>query len=295
MTIKLGIIGLSEGNGHPYSWSAIFNGYKKDAMEGCGYPVIPRYLEEQHWPDVQIEAAEVVSVWTQDKALSSHIAEAALIPHISHTLDELSETSDAILLARDDAENHLEYAKHFLDKGMPVYIDKPITLSITELDKLYDLQQYEGQIFSCSALRYARELQLSSSELNELGEIRRIEASIPKDWARYAVHVIEPVLKLIGEQGTIIEHQAWCHQEIRTNHYIWDSGLSVSISTLGSLPSPISIRVIGEKGWKDLSFADTFNAFKSALEDFIEGILCVEQRTEPAFMRRVVEMIELGM
>ena len=26
MTLKLGIIGLSEGNGHPYSWSAIFNG-----------------------------------------------------------------------------------------------------------------------------------------------------------------------------------------------------------------------------------------------------------------------------
>jgi hypothetical protein len=25
--IKLGIIGASKGNGHPYSWSAIFNGY----------------------------------------------------------------------------------------------------------------------------------------------------------------------------------------------------------------------------------------------------------------------------
>lgn len=25
--ISLGIIGMTPGNGHPYSWSAIFNGY----------------------------------------------------------------------------------------------------------------------------------------------------------------------------------------------------------------------------------------------------------------------------
>ena len=33
MTLKLGVIGLSEGNGHPYSWSAIFNGYDSVEME----------------------------------------------------------------------------------------------------------------------------------------------------------------------------------------------------------------------------------------------------------------------
>ena len=27
--LKIGIIGSSDGNGHPYSWSAIFNGYNK--------------------------------------------------------------------------------------------------------------------------------------------------------------------------------------------------------------------------------------------------------------------------
>ena len=29
--LKLGIIGISNGNGHPYSWSAIFNGYDTTA------------------------------------------------------------------------------------------------------------------------------------------------------------------------------------------------------------------------------------------------------------------------
>ena len=46
--LKIGIIGYSEGNGHPYSWSAIFNGYNRVLMESCGFTVIPRYLEKGH-------------------------------------------------------------------------------------------------------------------------------------------------------------------------------------------------------------------------------------------------------
>ena len=32
--LKLGVIGMSEGNGHPYSWSAIFNGFDREEMKG---------------------------------------------------------------------------------------------------------------------------------------------------------------------------------------------------------------------------------------------------------------------
>ncbi|KKR96059.1 MAG: oxidoreductase domain-containing protein, partial [Candidatus Uhrbacteria bacterium GW2011_GWF2_41_16] len=42
--LKLGVIGMSEGNGHPYSWSAIVNGkYNEKEMANCGYAGIPVY------------------------------------------------------------------------------------------------------------------------------------------------------------------------------------------------------------------------------------------------------------
>ena len=41
--LRLGIIGISEGNGHPYSWSAIFNGYNHEYAQDCPFPVIPDY------------------------------------------------------------------------------------------------------------------------------------------------------------------------------------------------------------------------------------------------------------
>ncbi len=164
MTLKLGVIGLSEGNGHPYSWSAIFNGYDLEAMEHCGYPVIPRYLERQSWPECRIDGAEVVAIWTQDIEQSKHIAKAAHIKEVVENYSDMIGKVDAVLLARDDAENHLKYAEPFLRAGLPIYIDKPIAVSVAALDKLYSLQQYNGQIFTCSALRYSQELMLSEAD-----------------------------------------------------------------------------------------------------------------------------------
>ncbi|MFT6910011.1 MAG: putative dehydrogenase [Oleiphilaceae bacterium] len=295
MILKLGIIGLSEGNGHPYSWSAIFNGYEPVAMKGCGYPAIPHYLEQQDWPAAQHQEARVTHIWTQDIQLSYQIAKASRIEHVAENMHDLIGQVDAVLLARDDGHNHLSFAKPFLEAGLPIYIDKPICLELDELEQLYALQQYPGQIFSCSALRYSHEFQLTEADKIALGPLKQIQAIVPKDWARYAVHVIEPLLALAGEQGKLLSSQQCLQGEVCTNHYAWESGFLATVSTMGSAPCPLSLRVIGEDGWKDLFFADTFYAFKEALNDFVNGVLKKEERTDPLFMRRVVEMIELGM
>ena len=44
--IRLGMIGMSPGNGHPYSWSVIVNGrYRTEPIVAGGYPGIVEYLE----------------------------------------------------------------------------------------------------------------------------------------------------------------------------------------------------------------------------------------------------------
>jgi len=134
--LKLGVIGLSTGNGHPYSWSAIFNGYDPITMEECGFQVIPRYLEKQQFPKDAIMEANVTHVWTQDIVLSNHLATAAHIANVVQHPEEMIGQVDGILLARDDSETHYELAAPFLKAGLPVYIDKPVCLSIKELDRL---------------------------------------------------------------------------------------------------------------------------------------------------------------
>lgn len=300
MNLKLGIIGLSDGNGHPYSWSAIFNGYDPEAMELCDFPVIPRYLEQQVWPDSCIKGAEVTAVWSQSEELSRKVAKAARIKETVSAPEEMIGKVDGILLARDDAENHLKFAEPFLKAGLPVYIDKPIALSLSALNKLYELEQYPGQIFTCSALRYSNELMLSESDREEVGQIQQIVAFTPKSWNKYAVHIIEPVLNMLPEGDAPVHFVNTSslrnsEREISGTLLVrWKSGIQTSFFATGDGMTSLSIRIIGTKGWKDLNFSDSFSAFKAALEAFVGGIRQREVASPREFNSKVIELLEKG-
>ena len=135
MTFKIGIMGLSSGNGHPYSWAAIFNGYSPKEMEKCPFPVIPEYLSKEKWPESRISNALVKGVWTQSEEISRSIAKSSLIENVYTTKEELVDNSDLILLARDDSENHFKNAYYAIKSKKPIFIDKPIALSIKNLQK----------------------------------------------------------------------------------------------------------------------------------------------------------------
>lgn len=296
-SLTFGVIGMSEGNGHPYSWSAICNGYDRHAMELCGFPVIPRYLEQQSWPASALSNVAVTHVWTQERSLSETVARAALIPTVVDAPEEMIGAVDGILLARDDAETHLAFAEPFLKAGLPVYIDKPICLSLSELDRLYSLEQYPGQIFSCSALRYSPEFQLSADDREKIGPIREIHAITPKYWNTYAVHVIEPLLALAGDVGTLKGAQVnprsggGC-----TVTAEWSSGFRAIVTAMGGdgPQCPLTLRVMGDCGWRDLVFSDSFTAFRAALQDFVDGVRARDVRTDRELLQRAVQLIEIG-
>lgn len=292
--LRLGIIGLSPGNGHPYSWSAIFNGYDPAVMEHCGFPVIPRYLERQSFPEDAIAEARVTHVWAQEGEIARHVASAARIDHVAAHWMDLIGAVDGILLARDDAETHVEFATPFLDAGLPIYVDKPLALSTREAQQLIARQRYPGQLYSCSALRYAKEFCLDDAARADIGAIRQIHATVPKDWDKYAVHVIEPLLLLAPDRGLVVRSQRWQSGDANTLQLEFESGLVAQISTLGAAAGPLALRVIGELGWRDLVFRDTFRAFRTALYEFVQGALHRDVRVDPAFMLEVVKVIELG-
>ena len=292
--LRLGLIGMSPGNGHPYSWSAICNGYDEVLMEDCGFPVIPRYLEKQTYPDDFIHEAKVTHVWTQDKELTEHIAKASKIACPVTDFEDLVGSVDAVLLARDDAKNHLHFAKPFLDAGIPIYIDKPLALSLIEANNLLDLQSYSGQIFSCSALRYADELIPDFSELASVGEIKSIIGLTPNGWDKYAVHVIESLLRFLSDDDGVVKVSRWEAGGRTSLHVQFSSGIDAQITALGDSIVPITLKVIGTAGCIDLQFSDSFQSFKNALQDFIASVRERKPRITASRMLRVVSLIEMG-
>ena len=193
--INLGIIGLSEGNGHPYSWSAIVNGYDHEKMKKCPFRSIPDYLSKESWPHAMIDNATITHIWTQDHSLSEAIAESCFIKNVCEKKEDMIGEIDGLLYARDDAQNNVTNCKSFLEASIPIYIDKPISFSRDDLDLLLKFQTYNQQIFTCSALKYAKEMFLTKDELEKLGKVECIYCEVPKSWQKYAIHVLEPVFE----------------------------------------------------------------------------------------------------
>lgn len=295
--IRLGIIGMSEGNGHPYSWSAIFNGYEPSAMAECGFPGIPTYLAKQVFPQDCIQGARVTQVWTQDSSLSRHISEATFIDKVANEPEDMIGQVDAVLLARDDAENHRRFAEPFIAAGLPIYVDKPFALSRRAAIDFFALETRPAQIFSCSALRFAREMLLSSQQIESIGGITHISAQVPKSWNKYAIHVIDPILKNCGSMENIR------NVRIRSNGldsdgtevaFDWHDGMKTcEIKALGDTPSPILVKYSGPNGAITTQFSDSFAAFKSALNVFIECNVH-GQLSNAADVIEAIRVLELG-
>ena len=255
---------------------------------------IPRYLEKQTYPDDFIDAAKVTHIWTQDKKLSEQIAITSKIPHSVSAFEDLIGSVDAILLARDDAENHFQFARPFLEAGLPIYIDKPLALSQESANKLLNLQSYPGQIFSCSALSYAEELIPNPSRMACVGEIKSIIGFTPKEWDKYAIHVIEPLLRFIPDDDEIVQLSQWKTGDRTTLHVLFSSGIDAHVATFGDSNFPISFKIIGTKGCINLQFTDAFQCFKNALQDFVICARERESRISTSRMLRVVSLIEKG-
>jgi len=291
--LRLGILGMSEGNGHPYSWSAIFNGYDPKEMAKCEFKVIPEYLAKQSWPKDCLDGAEVTHVWTQDKLVSNDIAHAALIPNIVENMEDLIGKVDAILLARDDADNHGVMAIPFLKAGLPVYIDKPLAFCEEDAAAMFNAEQYEGQLFSCSAMRFATELYLTEDEKKLLGKLKFIQAQISKSWDKYAVHILEPIIAGNCDRGLLKKVTVLKNHSITKAQVSWEN-LEAEVSTFGEYAVPLRITYFGEGNHIQKDFTRTFDAFKASLGDFIKSIHHKELTIPREETIEIVKIIELG-
>lgn len=275
--LKLGVIGMSDGNGHPYSWSAIFNGFNPEYMNKCPFPVIPQYLAKEKYPENFLgHLAEVTHVWTQDLEISNHIAKASNIPFVVERMEDMIGKVDAILLGRDDAENHKSMAEPFIKAGLPIFIDKPFALSITDAEEMLSWQKYESQIFTCSSLRYAKELMLTEEDLEQIGNIYTVEASVMKYWETYAIHILEPIVAQLPNRGDLVNTYKVKKNNLTQALIEWQK-CTAYIKVTSLTPAPLTFNFVGSKRTITKSFVDSFGCFKSSLAAFMEQVKTKKQ------------------
>ncbi len=269
--IKIGILGLNEGNGHPYSWAAIINGdYNEKEMEKCGYAGIPLYLKANK-NTLGIDGAAVTHIWTQDRKLSEHIARASGITHVVEKAEEMIDQVDAVILARDDPENHVAMAKPFLDAGVPIFIDKPLAMSYADLNYFKSQQQKGKFIMSCSSMRYSSECLSLKTELNTIGKIELATVVGSKDWTKYGVHMLEALFALLDDPKAVnVQNIGKPGKEIVS--VVFDNELQVTVHIYMDISATFQISLYGQKGWQTIDIKNSYVMFKENLNEFVRSV-----------------------
>jgi hypothetical protein len=293
-TWRLGVVGMSPGNGHPYSWSAICNGYDPQYLRKTEYPQIADYLAQQHWPAARLLNARVEYVWCDQKSQAQSVATASCIAHVCDTYEELLKLCDAVLLARDDVVERRPLVQAALASGKPVFIDKPFGLSRAEAEGWLQQQDYPWQIFTASALRYAPEILLTPADRESIGPLRSIVASTPKYWSTYAVHLLEP---LVAQWGAYVPyrfvHTSTSGEQRSVSLAIKD--IPVQVQCLGDCKAPIKIEYWGERDRVTKTFSDAFRCFKTSLSEALLQWENQHVRIDPNETLKIAEMISWGM
>lgn len=268
--IRLAMLGMVEGNGHPYSWSAIINGrYDARAMADCGYPVISQYLDAEPKENLGIRGVQVTHVWCDDPSDAAKVAKSAYIPNVVDKPENVIGLVDAVVIPTDKGWEHVDRARPFVEAGLPVLIDKPLCDREDHLQQFVAWQRDGKAILSTSAMRYAKEFAAVRKQMPEaVGRSRLITMTTPKSWERYGIHALESVYPLL-EPGGWLSAANTGTKSANVVHVRHAGGVDVVLAAVDDMYGAFGkLNVYGTTGSLAAAFEDTFYAFKAQLEAF---------------------------
>jgi len=268
------MIGFSEGNGHPFSFSAIINGYQPDRFDACGWPGIAAYLARRDPSDFGVGDLRVTHAWMPDPAMTRSLCDACGIEVAAREVRELEGNVDAVIIARDDAESHWILAEPFLARGVPVFVDKPLAASRDVLERFVPYLE-AGALMSCSGMRYAVELDGPRSELASYGALKLVRGAVVLDWMRYGIHALDAILSVTGSRAIAVTPHAAGHESLAIETR---DGPLILIDALGQVPKLFRFDFIGTERVTTHDVVDNFAMFRRLLWHF-EGM--VRTRTPP--------------
>lgn len=170
-------------------------------------------------------------------------------PIYSDDYNRFLDEADAIMVTARHGANHFKYAKKYIEKGIPVWIDKPFTCSVEEVDEMVALAKKSGCLLcGGSSLEYAAPvLKLSEYVKDKKSEIVGGHVTAPVNMENayggfwfYTQHLVAMIMTVFGydiKSVTAIKdkngvHAIYSYDEFSVSAYF---GTSYSVSVYSNV------------------------------------------------------------
>lgn len=285
--LKLGIVGINEGNGHPFSFSAIINGFDRAGMKDSGWDVIYNYLITRHPSEFGFDNVRVTHAWTQDPEQTRKLARASRIPNPVMDIDAMLDEVDGVIIARDDYETHYPLARRFLENGKFAFIDKPLSLDIAEL-RFFRKYLEDAKLMSCAGGRYARELDEIRGNIGSFGDLKLIRGTVVNGLEKYGVHMLDGIFGVTGFHAKSVS----CVQSKHTSMMIKNTDDSVIyIDALGASAKTLQFDFWSDRNRFHAEANDNFSMFRRLLADFIGMIRTGKPAIDPGLVLNTMKVL----
>jgi len=192
--IRVGVIGLSV---HSAAYTEIINsGASSPEFSGCRVVAI---FHPKGNPDVEFSEKQLQNFTDTIKGQGVEFV---------CSIKKLVKMVDAVMLLTNDGRPHLKEILPVLKAGKPVYVDKPLAATLTDVVAIFKVsRKYKVPMFSCSPLRYVKEAQ-DIREGKVVGKVLGANtygpAPIQKSHADLfwdGIHAVESLYTVMGGTG----------------------------------------------------------------------------------------------
>ncbi len=171
---------------------------------------------------------------------------------ICETIDEMAELCDIVFIQGCNWDDHLRCAKPFIDKKIPIFIDKPVVGNLKECNELLALEKSGAVILGASAARYAYEIkEFLEKSTEERGEVIAINISCGVDEFNYGCHVVEVIGKLLGTGAKSVKYigKAQVDSFYTQSSFVgYENGKGAIFTTMSGMWLPFDIVIYTTKG-----------------------------------------------
>ena len=187
---RIGIIGLDTS--HSTAFTKTFNDPSTGPEYG-GYKVVAAFPKGSK--DIESSASRIPGYTEEVKKLGVEIVD---------SIEELLPKVDVVLLETNDGRLHLEQALKVMKAGKPMFIDKPMAASLSDVIAIFEAAgHYNVPVFSSSSLRYEQVTQeIAGGKIGKVvGADTFSPATLEKthpDLFWYGIHAVESLFTLMG-------------------------------------------------------------------------------------------------
>jgi predicted dehydrogenase len=212
------------------------------------------------------------------------------------SLDELLANVDGVMVLNINGHRHLELAIGPIARGMPTYIDKPLTCSIDQARSLLNMtRQYKARCYSASSLRFVQEIPKLNKE--KLGNIVAIDAfgngelldMMPHLWhyGCHSIEMVDAIFRWSGQGAGVKRVSAICNEDRHLLDMEYHDGRCARLRMDRKASWAFGATVHGEKGVEQfvVDFAPVYSRLVEGMVKFFEG------GEAPVDLRDIVENV----